>query len=113
MAGECARNCAFVSGEGAGAVALAIAAAALAPRSRSLRAGLAGVATTACALRVATGRHFLSDVVFGAFAMAFLAMALHRLMRIDAARGTLTRAALAHDLRAMGVRLRRLASRGA
>ena len=113
---ECARNCSFVSGEGAGAVALAIGVGVLAPASRWLRAGLAGLAALACALRVATGRHFLSDVVFGALLVGVLALALHRLMGIDRARRTLTREALGHDLRLMRARLARLArlaSRGA
>ena len=113
MADECARNCAFVSGEGAGAVALAIGVGALAPPSRGLRAGLAAMAALVCALRVATGRHFLSDVVFAALLVGMLGLALHRLMRIERARGTLTREALAHDLRLLRERLARLASRGA
>ena len=111
MAGACARNCSFVSGEGAGAVALAIALGVLGPPSWRLRAGLAASAALASGLRVATGRHFLSDVVFGAFLVGFVALALHRLLRIAAARRTLTRAALGHDLARMGARVRRLASR--
>ena len=110
MAGECARNCAFVSGEGAGAVAAAIAVGALAPPSWRLRAGLAAVAAAISGLRVATGRHYLSDVVFAAFLMGFVALALHRVLGVAAARRTLTRAALAHDLRLMGARIRRLGS---
>ena len=112
MAGPCARNCSFVSGEGAGAVALAIAVGVLVPSTR-LRIALAALAALASGLRVATGRHFLSDAVFGAFLMAFLGLALHRLMRIERARRTLTRANLAHDLRLIGSRLRRPGSRGA
>lgn len=111
MAGECARNCAFVSGEGAGAVALALAAAGLAPPSWRLRAALAAVAVLASGLRMATGRHFLSDVVFGAFLMAGLSMGLYRLMGIAAARRTLTPAHLRHDLGEMSSGLGRLAGR--
>ena len=106
MAGECAGNCSFVSGEGAGAVAMALGLGALTP-SPWARAALAAVAALACAMRVATGRHFLSDVVFGAFLMAFVALALHRAMRIGAARETLTRANLLHDLGLLATPLRR------
>ena len=110
MAGECARNCAFVSGEGAGAVAAAIALGVLAPPSWRLRAGLAVAAAAVSGLRVATGRHHLSDVVFAALMMGLLGLALHRLLEIGAARRTLTRAALRHDMALMGSRIRHLGS---
>ena len=110
MAGECARNCSFVSGEGAGAAALAIALGSLV-RSWRLRAGLAATAVLVSAMRVATGRHFVSDVVFGAFAMAFVAMALFRLLRIGTARRTLDWASLRHDAGLVLTPLRRLIGR--
>ena len=108
MAGACEGNCSFVSGEGAGAVAMAIALGSLVP-SPWLRAALAALAALASGARIVTGRHFVSDVVFGAFLMAFVAMGLYRLLRIGDARRTLTPGCLRHDLAAIGARLARLA----
>jgi lipid A 4'-phosphatase len=88
-ADECARNCSFVSGEGAAAVALMIAAlvilAALRPRLTPAlhRAGVVlAVALPAIGigLRIATGRHFLSDTVFAALFMLAIALVLHRVL---------------------------------
>lgn len=106
IAGECARNCSFVSGEGAGAVALALGLGALTDSTRA-RIALTALAALASLLRVAKGRHFLSDVIFGAFLMAFLAILLYRLMRIGPARRTLTRRNLAHDLGLLAAPFRR------
>lgn len=106
MAGDCEGNCSFVSGEGSGAVAMALALGLLVPQAR-LRAALGALALLACGLRVATGRHYLSDVVFGALLMAFVALGLFRLLGIERARRTLTRANLAHDLRRLAPWLRR------
>ena len=106
MAGPCSGNCSFVSGEGAGAVALALGLGALTTSGRA-RMGLAAAAVLASALRVATGRHYLSDVVFGAFLMVFAALLLHRAMRIGPARRTLTRENLVHDLGLLAAPLRR------
>lgn len=70
---QCESNCSFVSGEGAGATAAAISMILLAPyalpgmarrkRQRILRLALIAPAV-AIFLRVAMGRHFLSDTVF-------------------------------------------------
>ncbi|MFN0116611.1 MAG: phosphatase PAP2 family protein [Paracoccaceae bacterium] len=89
IAHECASNCSFVSGEAAGAVAFALSLVFLAERIRlrlptlaerglialALAVGLAGPA-----LRVAVGRHFLSDVVFAALIVFAVALALHWLL---------------------------------
>lgn len=69
---ECARNCSFVSGEGALAVTLALVLWGLffaGARPALRRAGgwsLAALAVLACALRVLVGGHFLSDTLFAA-----------------------------------------------
>lgn len=97
IANQCAGNCSFVSGEGAGAVALALGLGAL-TRSTTARVALGVLAAGASLLRVAMGRHFLSDIVFGAFLMAFLAVLLHRVMRIDRDLPTLSRTRFSHDL---------------
>ena len=85
---QCASNCSFVSGEGAGAAALAISLLLLLFHLRPrlphwavrLWLGLAlGLSLLAAMLRVATGRHFLSDTVFAVLLVATLALALHRL----------------------------------
>jgi membrane-associated PAP2 superfamily phosphatase len=88
-ADECARNCSFVSGEGSAAVALAITFLILAPLARRFlpRFLLSVYAAAAIAfplaglvLRVATGRHFLSDTVFAALFVLMIALVLHRLL---------------------------------
>lgn len=88
-ADQCLANCSFVSGEGSAATALLVAFAVLAPdawrllprRAFALYA-LAGVALPAAglALRVMTGRHFLSDTVFAVLLVLALALGLHRLL---------------------------------
>jgi lipid A 4'-phosphatase len=114
IADECARNCSFVSGEAAAAVVLAIVWGALLwPRSPGahrwrLVISLGAVAVLASALRILTGRHFLSDVVFAAFLVAFIALALWHLMAVRAAREHLSVPALRADLREIGGRCRRL-----
>jgi lipid A 4'-phosphatase len=108
IADECARNCSFVSGEAAAAAALAIVVGALSwptlgPRGRRRAVALLGsVASAAGLMRVATGRHFLSDVVFAALVTAFVALALWTLMRVAPARDALSLPALRSDLRAIG-----------
>lgn len=88
-ADQCARNCSFVSGEGAAAVALMISAllilAALRPRLTPAihRAGAALAVilpAIGLGLRIATGRHFLSDTVFAALLVMAIALMLHRLL---------------------------------
>lgn len=84
LSDECASNCSFVSGEGSAAVALGLAMLALRPAVAARWPG-AGRAWTALAFliplltlmqRIATGRHFLSDSVFGALFMIAIALAL-------------------------------------
>lgn len=105
IADECARNCSFVSGEASGATALAIVLGAvawplLAERGRRRTVlTLGAVAAAAALMRVATGRHFLSDVVFAAFLTAFVALALWRAMNVAAAHDALSLPALRADLR--------------
>lgn len=89
IADQCLRNCSFVSGEGAAAVALAIAVAILvsAPALRLPPAtrrvyirGAAIVALMGSFLRLATGRHFLSDTIFAALLVGIIALILHYMM---------------------------------
>lgn len=113
IAGACARNCSFVSGEGSAAAALAIVVGVLAwphlGRAERLLLGalLALWFVLGAGLRVATGRHFLSDVVFAWFLVAFVALGLYHLLRIDRARRELTPGNLLFDLRLMRRRFRR------
>lgn len=88
-ADQCASNCSFVSGEGAAATALAISFVILAPAVRSavpvwvyrLYVGFAVAAPLAgMGLRVAFGRHFLSDTLFAALFVSGIALILHRLL---------------------------------
>ncbi len=75
QAGGCVGNCSFVSGEVSGSVALALAVIWLVPAlgrvSHRRWAALAAVAmaVTTAALRMAMGRHFLSDCLFAALFM--------------------------------------------
>lgn len=86
---QCASNCSFVSGEGSAAAALALSFLVLAPIARRTlpRAAFAlyaaaGVILPAAglALRVMTGRHFLSDSVFAVLIVSAIALVLHRLL---------------------------------
>lgn len=108
IAGQCLRNCSFVSGEGAGAAALASLAIALAwPMLRRKRIGVA--ATVAFALgvmlvRMGPGRHFLSDMLFAFLLVGLVAMALYPLFGVGEARRGLRPGDIASDLRS-GFRL--------
>ena len=82
---ECARNCSFVSGEGAGATALALTILILAPvllpigrggKRKLQTAVLLLLPALALILRVATGRHFLSDTVFAVLIVLTVALVL-------------------------------------
>jgi lipid A 4'-phosphatase len=87
-ADQCAANCSFVSGEAAAAAALGISVAVMVRARRrdlppavalwALR-GAVAVAAAGGLLRVAAGRHFLSDAVFAALIVAGVALALDRL----------------------------------
>ncbi|MDT8854477.1 phosphatase PAP2 family protein [Paracoccaceae bacterium Fryx2] len=85
--GQCVRNCSFVSGEGSAVVALAISAlVVLAYRSgrlwpgRKVAAGLAALVVIGAGMRVATGRHFLSDTAFAAIFVSAVALGLYALL---------------------------------
>jgi lipid A 4'-phosphatase len=111
IADECARNCSFVSGEASSAVALAIVTCVLLwpvlggrGRRRALLL-MSGVAAVAGLLRVITGRHFLSDVVFAAYLTLFVAWALWHLMNVAPAQRAITLPALRSDLRVLAGRV--------
>ena len=79
IAGQCSNNCSFVSGEAASAAVMVIV---LAVLCRSVFPGrwrvtayvaLGGLFMLASGMRVASGRHFLSDVVFAGLFMLVLA----------------------------------------
>src|SRR5690606_18059807 len=88
-ADQCVANCSFVSGEGSAATALLLAFVVLAPdawrlfprRAFALYA-LAGLVlpATGLALRIMTGRHFLSDTIFAVLLVLSLALGLLRLL---------------------------------
>ncbi len=75
---QCLRNCSFVSGEGAGIVAISLVIFFLLSRwlspgaQQALVVGLIVLCIAGAGLRVAMGRHFLSDVIFAALFMAIL-----------------------------------------
>ncbi|MEO0989722.1 MAG: phosphatase PAP2 family protein [Pseudomonadota bacterium] len=107
IAGKCTSNCSFVSGEGSGISMLAIVLTTLAwPHLGSRRAwiltGIVLVAGFGIGLRVAMGRHFLSDTVFAVLLMAFVALLLYRWLRIGELRGALSMDGLSKDLKAFG-----------
>lgn len=85
---QCARNCSFVSGEAAGAVALAISLyflTRLMPDSvlrKRIRQWTLALTALAAFLRIVTGRHFLSDVLFAALIVCALAFVLSHLFRL-------------------------------
>ncbi|WP_181366577.1 phosphatase PAP2 family protein [Albidovulum aquaemixtae] len=88
-ADQCAANCSFVSGEGSAATALLLSLLVLAPALRGFLPPAAfrvylGLAillpAMGIALRVATGRHFLSDTVFAVLFVLTIALVLHRLL---------------------------------
>jgi membrane-associated phospholipid phosphatase len=114
---HCADNCSFVSGEGSAAAALAAAALALFWGRLGGIGRWAAVAATALWLagaafiRMAPGRHFLSDTLIAYALMGLLAAALYRLLGIGAARCEFGAAAYAGDLwRALRAVSRRLRS---
>ncbi len=88
IAGQCTSNCSFVSGEAASAAAMAIVIAVCFGRAlpkpwRGVVYGLgAGVYALAAGMRVAAGRHFLSDVVFAGLFMLILARVFYRMFDV-------------------------------
>ena len=113
LSDQCHFACSFVSGESASAVAMSLILGALFwhGRSRTTHAALSVILTLAAilasALRVMTGRHFLSDVTFGGLLAAATFLALFHRMRIADALPQLTSAALRADLAALTRRLTR------
>lgn len=103
LATECARNCSFVSGEGALAVTLSIVLWHLLSPSVSghgrfwLGMALYGYAALLAGLRVAFGGHFLSDTIFSALICGFICLGLARLPWFRKA--TASPADMAADLR--------------
>jgi lipid A 4'-phosphatase len=83
IAGQCSNNCSFVSGEAASAavmvIVLAVFFANVGPRQwrRVVFVALGALFVIASGMRVASGRHFLSDVVFAGLFMLIIARALH------------------------------------
>lgn len=84
---QCAKNCSFVSGEGAGATALLIAVFLVTRNTVPTRYTRwvtwigCGVAAAGLGLRLLMGRHFLSDTVFAMLFVTLIALALLQLKR--------------------------------
>jgi membrane-associated phospholipid phosphatase len=112
-ANQCSWGCSFVSGEAAAAVGVAIVLGVLLwpmlkPRGRVLLTILLALyAALTAGLRVAMGRHFLSDVIFGGLVSAYTGWALYHALRIAEAQPQLTPAAIAADARALARRIAR------
>lgn len=84
IAGQCPRNCSFVSGEAASTYATFYAGAALVPQwsgALIVTGTLGGLATGL--IRMSQGAHFLSDVVFAGVFMALTVLLVRRLMFRD------------------------------
>ena len=90
IAGQCISNCSFVSGEAASAAVMVIVLAICFGRNvaRQQRAPviimLGGIFMLASGMRVASGRHFLSDVVFAGLFMLILARIFYRYFQVAA-----------------------------
>ena len=86
IAGECLRNCSFVSGEASGAAAAALIVLGLLAGPARWAAALAlGLAAFAGALRVAMGGHWASDVAMAWILTALVARGLWRALGMDRA----------------------------
>jgi lipid A 4'-phosphatase len=85
--GACKRNCSFVSGEASHAFWTVAPASLTPPQVRPVALGAAVVFGTAVGgLRVAFGRHFVSDVVVAGLITIFIIFALYRLLLAPARR---------------------------
>lgn len=110
-ADQCHWGCSFVSGEAAGAAGIAVVLGVLlwpglAPRGRiAVLTGLAAYVLAVSGLRIAMGRHFLSDVIFGWLVAAYTGWALYRMLGINQARSDLTRVGVNSDLHSLVGRL--------
>lgn len=104
IANQCAQNCSFVSGEAASAAVMAIVLAicfggSTAKKWRPLAfVGLGAVFILASGLRVATGRHFLSDVLFAGMFMLIIARMTYCRLRVVAPQSTGLVAGMLADL---------------
>ena len=82
LVSQCVKNCSFVSGEASGAAAFAISAFLLTryiPNKaiRQIVFGTSlGLSVAGALLRIAFGRHFTSDVIFGALFVSLIAIGL-------------------------------------
>jgi lipid A 4'-phosphatase len=80
-AGQCPRNCSFISGEAASTYVTFYAAAALVPQWSVALATLGTAGGVATGLvRMSQGAHFLSDIVFAGVFMALTVLALRALL---------------------------------
>lgn len=105
-ADQCLSNCSFPSGEGAGIAMFVIVGGVLLwpwlNRRRWVVAPVLIIALFGIGLRVAMGRHFLSDSVFSVLMMAAVALILWRWCASHVDRSAMTRDALAADLGVIG-----------
>jgi lipid A 4'-phosphatase len=111
IAGECDRNCSFVSGEGASAAAVLVVLIGLFGGRLTGWLGRGALAlfgglwlTGATLIRMVPGRHFLSDTLFAFVLVGLVGMALYALLGIGRWRGAGPGLYLA-DLGRMGRRL--------
>lgn len=101
---QCSANCSFVSGEGSGISAMLIVlAVVLWPNLkgwwRALALATVPLSLFAIALRVVTGRHFLSDTIFAILVSAIVAWGFYAIFNMKAHRHALTRDAFVKDLK--------------
>jgi membrane-associated phospholipid phosphatase len=114
---QCARNCSFSSGDVAVAATLVICALVLAwPHLRGWSKALGGLlglgfVVAIALMRLALGRHFLSDTVFSGLIAAATALALYPLFGIGTARRALSLAELRAGLSRLCAGLRTAAKR--
>lgn len=98
IAGQCVDNCSFVSGEAASAAVMVIVLAVCFGREIAkpwrgvVYVGLGAVFIIAAGMRVASGRHFLSDVVFAGLFMLIIARLMYRAFKVTvpAEKGTVS-----------------------
>ncbi len=108
---QCSANCSFTSGEGAAIASVAILLAVLFWPMLGKQGRVAGLAflgawaTLGMGLRIAGGRHFLSDTVFSLLFCALIAALLYKVMGIGQIAGRFTLANLRHDWALMRARL--------
>ena len=104
MAGQCSNNCSFVSGEAASAAVMVIVLAVLftsdcqKPWRRVMFVAFGALFMLASGMRVASGRHFLSDVVFAGLFMLIIARALYVAYGVRPVAGRGLFAAIAADV---------------